>query len=103
MCNLSVFGLVCGKFPESFAYAQTVDTRPLFPPTTWPGYEANTTPEHARKLKVLEGSKLMMSSQSNISAHTADAPNSYPYLPALQVICTVTLNHLLSHGTTLHA
>ena len=23
-----------------FAHAQTVDTRPLFPPTTWPGYEA---------------------------------------------------------------
>ena len=40
-CNLSVFGLVRGKFPESFAHAQTVDTRPLFPPNTWPGYEAN--------------------------------------------------------------
>ena len=40
MCNLSVFGLVRGKFPESFAHAQTVDTRPLFPPNTWPGYEA---------------------------------------------------------------
>ena len=24
-----------------FAHAQTVDTRPLFPPPTWPGYEAN--------------------------------------------------------------
>ena len=24
-----------------FAHAQTVDTRPLFPPNTWPGYEAN--------------------------------------------------------------
>ena len=23
-----------------FAHAQTVDTRPLFPPPTWPGYEA---------------------------------------------------------------
>ena len=22
------------------AHAQTVSTRPLFPPTTWPGYEA---------------------------------------------------------------
>ena len=40
MCNLSVFGLVRGKFPESFAHVQTVDIRPLFPPTTWPGYEA---------------------------------------------------------------
>ena len=42
MCNLSVFGLVRGKFPESFAHAQAVDIRPLFPPTTWPGYEAMT-------------------------------------------------------------
>ena len=25
-----------------FAHAQTVDTRPLFPPPTWPGYEART-------------------------------------------------------------
>ena len=25
-----------------FAHAQTVDTRPLFPPTTWPGYEATS-------------------------------------------------------------
>ena len=33
MCNLSVFGLVRGKFPESFAHAQTVDTRPFFPLT----------------------------------------------------------------------
>ena len=41
MCNFSVFGLVRGKFPEMFAHAQTVDTRPLFPPTTWPGYEAS--------------------------------------------------------------
>ena len=24
-----------------FVHAQTVDTRPLFPPPTWPGYEAN--------------------------------------------------------------
>ena len=24
-----------------FAHAQTVDTRPLFPPPTWPGYKAN--------------------------------------------------------------
>ena len=23
-----------------FAHVQTVDTRPLFPPPTWPGYEA---------------------------------------------------------------
>ena len=34
-CNLSVFGFVHGKFPESFAHAQTVDTRPLFPPNTY--------------------------------------------------------------------
>ena len=46
--NLSVFGLVRGKFPESFAHAQTVDTRPLFPPNTWPGYEATTL--HAKFL-----------------------------------------------------
>jgi len=38
MCNLSVFGFVHGKL---FAHARTVDTRPLFPPTTWPGYEAS--------------------------------------------------------------
>ena len=38
--NLSIIGLVRGRFPESFAHAQTVDTRPLFPPPTWPGYEA---------------------------------------------------------------
>ena len=25
-----------------FAHAQTVDTRPLFPLPTWPGYEATT-------------------------------------------------------------
>ena len=24
-----------------FTHAQTVDTRPLLPPPTWPGYEAN--------------------------------------------------------------
>ena len=40
MCNLFVFGLVCGKFPESFTHVQAVDTRPLFPPITWLGYEA---------------------------------------------------------------
>ena len=39
-CNLSIIRLVCKRFPESFAHAQTVDTRPLFPPPTWPGYEA---------------------------------------------------------------
>ena len=39
-CNLSIIGLVCEKFPESFVHAQTVDTNPLFPPT-WPGYEAS--------------------------------------------------------------
>ena len=39
-CNLSIFGLVRKRFPESFAHAQTVDTGPLFPPPTWPGYEA---------------------------------------------------------------
>ena len=27
-----------------FAHVQTVDTRPLFPPTTWPGYEAKDRP-----------------------------------------------------------
>ena len=25
-------------------HAQTVDTRPLFPPPTWPGYEATHMP-----------------------------------------------------------
>ena len=25
-----------------FAHAQTVDTRPLFPPPMWPGYEATS-------------------------------------------------------------
>ena len=29
MCNLSVFRLVRGKFPESFTHAQAVDTRPV--------------------------------------------------------------------------
>ena len=40
MCNLSIIGLVCKKFPESFMHAQTEDTRPHFPPPKWPGYEA---------------------------------------------------------------
>ena len=40
-CNLSIIGLVRGRFLESFAHAQTVDTRPRFPLPTWPGYEAN--------------------------------------------------------------
>ena len=31
---------ICGKFPELFAHAETVDTSPLFPQTTWPGCEA---------------------------------------------------------------
>ena len=44
MCNLSVFAFVRRKFPESFAHAQTVDTRPLFPLTMWPGYEAIPVP-----------------------------------------------------------
>ena len=47
MCNLSVFRLVRGKFSVSFAHAQGVDTRPLFPPNTWPGYEARGEPERA--------------------------------------------------------
>ena len=47
MCNLSVFGLVRGKFPESFAHAQAVDTRPLFSPNTWPGYEARAGLAHS--------------------------------------------------------
>ena len=40
MCNLCIIGLVLQRFPELVAHAQTVDTRPLFPPPTWPGYEA---------------------------------------------------------------
>ena len=56
MCNLSVFGVVCGKFPELFAHAQTVDTRPLFSPTTWPGYEATGVPTFQLRLDI-RGSK----------------------------------------------
>ena len=41
MCNLSVFELVHKKFLELFVNVQTVDTRPLFPLTTWPGYKAS--------------------------------------------------------------
>ena len=41
-CNLSIIGLVRKRFPESLAHVQTVDTRPIFPPPTWPGYEAST-------------------------------------------------------------
>ena len=44
MCTLSIIGLVRGRFPESFVHAQTVDTRPLFHPPTWPGYEAICDP-----------------------------------------------------------
>ena len=32
-----------------FAHAQTVDTGPLFPPPTWPGYEANSTGKNAKR------------------------------------------------------
>ena len=39
-CNLSIIGLVRGRFPELSTHAQTVDTRSLFPPPTWPGYKA---------------------------------------------------------------
>ena len=58
MCNLSIIGLLCDKFPESFAHAQTVDTRPLFPPPTWPGYGLNVIipmqgEEHYRSLPYL--------------------------------------------------
>ena len=40
-CNLYIIGLVRQRCPESDAHAQTMDTRPLFPPPTWPGYEAS--------------------------------------------------------------
>ena len=43
-CNLSIIGLVRKRCPESLAHAQAVDTRPLFPPPTWPGYEATHMP-----------------------------------------------------------
>ena len=33
-----------------FAHAQTVDTRPLFPPSTWPGYEAKAHQKDPEKL-----------------------------------------------------
>ena len=46
MCNLSIIELVHKRFPESFAHAQTVDTRPLFPSPTWPGYEASGSPKY---------------------------------------------------------
>ena len=36
-CNLSIIWLVRERFPESFVHVQTVDTRPPFPPPTWPG------------------------------------------------------------------
>ena len=44
MCNLYIIGLICRRFLESVAHAQTVDTRPIFPPLAWPGYEANCMP-----------------------------------------------------------
>ena len=31
MCNLSVFGLICGKFPELFAHAQNSGYQATFP------------------------------------------------------------------------
>ena len=43
-CNFSIIGLVRKGFPESLAHAQTVDTRPIFPPPKWPGYEARLSP-----------------------------------------------------------
>ena len=43
-CNLSIIGLVRRRFPESFTHALTLDTRPLVPPPTRPGYEARTVP-----------------------------------------------------------
>ena len=36
-----------------FAHVQTVDTRPLFPPPTWPGYEASVESDKIHKLKQL--------------------------------------------------
>ena len=45
-CNLSIIGLVRKGFPESLAHAQTVDTRPLSSPPTWPGYEARLAQAH---------------------------------------------------------
>ena len=53
-CNLSIIGLIRGRFPESFAHAQTVDTRPLFPPPTWPGYEATWLYDMDEVLRILE-------------------------------------------------
>ena len=39
-----------------FAHAQTVDTTPLFPPPTWPGYEATSSQSlelvHVRSLSI---------------------------------------------------
>ena len=58
-CNLSIIGLVRKGFPESLAHAQTVDTRSLFPPPTWPGYEARLESTMAGESSLLEkgGSK----------------------------------------------
>ena len=41
-----IIRLVRKGFPESFAHAQTVNTRPLFPPPMWPGYEASGSPKY---------------------------------------------------------
>ena len=55
MCNLSIIGLVRKRFPESFTHAQTVDTRPLFPPPTWPGNEASNIgkSERVKRVKII--------------------------------------------------
>ena len=50
-CNLSIIGPVRKRFLELFTHAQTVDTRPLFPPTTWPGYEARYRNRNVKKCR----------------------------------------------------
>ena len=41
-----------------FAHAQTLDTRPLFPPPTWPGYEASSNAITRTKRVLLEHPEL---------------------------------------------
>ena len=38
-----------------FAHAQTVNTRPLFPPPTWPWYEANASVKTVRRVTFVSG------------------------------------------------
>ena len=63
-----------------FAHAQTVDTGPLFPPTTWPGYEANLVLTVNRAYPATSVSK----SESTVSGASApdDKTATVQYKPA---------------------